>query len=50
MAKKDAGKAKRRGTAAGTDNKGEPGQNLQKTYNPDVRDWEHRKDRLRDTI
>jgi hypothetical protein len=50
MAEKDAEKKKRRRTAADTDNRGEPGQNLQKTYNPDVRDWEHRKDRIRDTI
>jgi hypothetical protein len=41
-------KEKRKGFFSKTNNNGIPSLNAQNQYNPETRDWEHRKDRLRD--
>jgi hypothetical protein len=41
-------KERRRGFFASINNNGIPSLNEQNSYNPEIRDWEHRKDRIRD--
>jgi hypothetical protein len=41
-------KEKRKGFFARTNNNGVPSLNEQNHYNPDTRDWEHRKYRIKD--
>jgi hypothetical protein len=49
MAEDGSRKAGWRGFFGNINNNGIPSLNKQNKFNPEIRDWEHRKERLRDT-